>query len=77
MGNLRNQERKFSKRKIPNEILEEIKEKKINDMTNQICYMATQPIPVVEDVRFLPTNQQQERKKHSLEGPSVSIAVEE
>ena len=39
--------------------------------------MDTQPIPVVEDATVLPTNPHQERQKHSLEGPSVTISVEE
>ena len=63
--------------RIPNEILEEIREKKRNDMTNRRLFMDTQPILVVEDATVLPTNPHQERQKHSLEGPSVSILVEE
>ena len=39
--------------------------------------MDTQPILVVEDATFLPTNPHQERQKHSLEGPLVTISVEE
>ena len=39
--------------------------------------METRPIPVVEDATVLPTNPHQERQKHSLEGQSVSILVEE
>ena len=39
--------------------------------------MYTQPIPVVEDAIVLPTNPHQEIQKHSLEGPSVSMSVEE
>ena len=62
---------------VPNEILEEIREKKRNVMTNRRHSMDTQPIPVVEDSTVLPTNPHQERKKHSLEGPSVSLSVEE
>ena len=46
-------------------------------MTNRRCSMDTQPILVVEDVAILPTNPQQERQNHSLEGPSVSISFEE
>ena len=77
MGKSRNQARKLARKRIPNEILEEIREKKINDMTNQRRSMDTQPIPVVEDATFLSTNPDQERQKHSLEGPSVYISVEE
>ena len=62
---------------IPNEILEESRENKRNEMTNRRCSMDTQPILVVEDTRVLPTNPQQERQKHSLERPSVSTVVEE
>ena len=39
--------------------------------------MDTQPILVVEDATVLPTNPHQERQKHSLEGSSVTISVEE
>ena len=77
MGNSCNRARKSARKRIPNEILEEIRENKINDMTNQRCSMDTQPILVVEDAAFLPTNPHQERKKHSLKGPSISIAFEE
>ena len=41
---------------IPNEILEEIRENKRNDMTNKKLSMDTQPISVVEDDIVLPTN---------------------
>ena len=73
MGNSRNRARK----RIPNEILEEIREKKINDMTNRRSSMDTQPILVVEDATVLPTNLHQERQKHSFEGLLVSISIEE
>ena len=46
-------------------------------MTNQICSMDNQPIPVVEDATVLPTNPHQKRQKHSLKGSSVTISVEE
>ena len=69
MGNSHNQARKSARKNIPNEILEEIREKKINDMTNRRRSMDTQPISVVEDATVLPTNPQQERQNHSLEGP--------
>ena len=49
----------------------------MNDMTNRRCSMDTQPIMVVEDATILPTNPHQERQKHSLEGSSVTISVEE
>ena len=39
--------------------------------------MDTQPILVVEDATVLPTNPHQEIQKHSLEGPLISISVEE
>ena len=77
MGNSCNRARKLTRKMIPNEILEEIREKKRNDMTNRRLSMDTQPIPVVEDATVLPTNPQQEVQNHSLKGPSVSIAVEE
>ena len=77
MGNSCNRARKSARKRIPNEILEEIREKKRNDMTNRRRSMDTQPIPVVEDATVLPTNPHQERKKHSLEGPLVSISIEE
>ena len=77
MGNSRNRERKLARKRIPNEILEEIREKKRNDMTNQRCSMDTQPILVVEYATILPTNPHQEIQKNSFEGPSVSISVEE
>ena len=77
MGNSCNRARKSTRKRIPNEILEEIREKKRNDMTNQKLSMDTQPILVVEDAIVLPTNPHQERQNNSLEGPSVSISVEE
>ena len=77
VGNSRNRARISARKWIPNEILEEIREKKRNDMTNRRHSMDTQPIPVVEDATVLPTNPHQERQKHSLEGPSVTISVEE
>ena len=77
MGNSRNRARKLARKWIPTEILKEIREKKRNDMTNRRCSMDTQPILVVEDATILPTNPHQERKKHSLEGSSVTISVEE
>ena len=75
--NSRNQERKAARKRIPNEILEEIREKKRNDMTNRRCSMDTQQIPIVEDAIVLPNNPHQERQKNSLEGSSVIISVEE
>ena len=39
--------------------------------------MDTQPIPVVGDAIVLPTNPHQEIQNHSLEGPSVTMSVEE
>ena len=77
MGNSRNRARKSTRKRIPNEILEEIREKKINDMTNRRHSMDTQPISVVEDATILPTNPHQERQKNLLEGPSATISVEE
>ena len=56
MGKSRNQERKLTRNNIHNEILKEIRGKKINDMTNQRFSKDTQPIPVVEDSIVLPTN---------------------
>ena len=76
MGYSRNRERKSAMKRIPNEILEEIREKKRNDMTNQRRSMDTQPILVVEDATVLPTNPHQEIQKHSLKGPLFSISVE-
>ena len=48
--------RKSSRKTIPIEILEEIRENKIIDMTNRRHSMDTKPIPVVEDATVLPTN---------------------
>ena len=56
MGKLRNQARKLAQKNITNEILEEIREKKRNGMTNRRLSMDTQPILVVEDAIVLPTN---------------------
>ena len=75
MENSRNRARKSARKRIPNEILEEIREKKRNDMNNRRRSMDTQPILVVEDATVLPTDPQQERHVHSLEGPSISIEV--
>ena len=46
-------------------------------MNNRIRSMETQQILIVEDATVLPTNPHQKRQKHSLEGPSISISVEE
>ena len=46
-------------------------------MTNRRHSMDTQPILVVEYAIVLPTNPHKERQKHSLEGPSVTISIEE
>ena len=62
MGNSGNQARKSSRKRIPDEILEEIREKKRSDMTNRRRSMDTQPIAVVEDSIVLPTNPHQERQ---------------
>ena len=51
-----NQARKSARKTIPNEILEEIREKKRNDMNNRRRSMDTQPIVVVEDSTVLPPN---------------------
>ena len=56
MGKSRNRVKKSARKRIPNAILEEIREKKKNDMTNRRLSMDTQPIPVVEDAMVLPTN---------------------
>ena len=77
MGNSHNRARESARKTIPNEILEEIREKKRNDMTNRRRSMDTQPIPIVEDAIVLPTNPHQERQKNSLDGTLVSISVEE
>ena len=69
MGNSCNRARKSKRNTIPNEILEKIREDKRNDMTNRIRFMDTQPIPILEDATILPTNPQQERQNHLLEGP--------
>ena len=76
-GKITQSSNKISKEEDPNEILEGIREKKINDMTNRRRSMDTQPILVFENATVLPTNPHQERQKHSLEGPSVTISVEE
>ena len=68
MGNSHNRARKSARKWIPNEILEEIREKKRNDMTNRRRSMDTQPIPVVEDAIVLATNPHQERQKILTQG---------
>ena len=47
MGNLRKRKTKSARKKIPKEIIEEIREKGINDMTDQRHNMDTHPISVL------------------------------
>ena len=77
MGKSHNQVRKSARKRIPNEILEEIREKKRNDLTNRRRSTDTQPIPIVEDATVIPSNPHQERQKNLLEGSLVTISVEE
>ena len=64
-----NRVRKLARKTIPNEILEEIREKKRNDMTNQRRSMDTQPISIVKHAIVLPTNPHKKDKSIRLRGP--------
>ena len=79
MGNVRNRARKSSRKKRPQEVqvIEEEKEKKRVDMMNQRLSLETNPNPIIEDTTVHPNNPAQEKRKHSLEGPSISSIVVE
>ena len=77
MGNVRNRARKSSRKKRPQEVIEEEKEKKRVDMMNRRLSLETNPNPIIEDTMVHPINPQQEKRKHSLEGPSSSTRVVE
>ena len=76
-GNVRNQGRKSARKKRPQQVIEEEKEKKIIDMMNQRISLETNPNPIIEDTMVYPINPPQEKRKHSLEGPSISTIIVE
>ena len=78
MGNARNRGRKSARKKRPQEVIEEEKEKKRIDMMNRRLSLETNPNPIIEDIAVHPINPTQEEIPHSLEGPSIStIFVEQ
>ena len=77
MGNVRNRGRKSARKKRPQEVIEEEKEKKRIDMMNRRLSLDTNPNPIIEDTAVHPINPAQEKRKHSLEGPSISTIVVE
>ena len=44
---------------------------------NQSLSLETNPNPIIEDTTVHPINSAQEKRKHSLEGPSISKIVVE
>ena len=46
-------------------------------MMNHRLYLETNPNPIIEDTAVHPINPAQEKRKHSLEGPSISTIVVE
>ena len=77
MGNVRSRGRKSARKKRPQEVIEEEKEKKRIDMMNRRLSLETNPNPIIEDTTVHPINPAQEKMKHSLEGPSISTIVVE
>ena len=77
MGNVRNRGRKSARKKRPQEVIEEEKEKKRIDMMNRRLSLENNPNPIIEDMAVHPINPTQEEIPHSLEGPSQDEAHEE
>ena len=71
MGNVRNRGRKSARKKRPQEVIEEEKEKKRIDIMNQTLSLETNPNPIIEDTTVHHINPAQEKRKHSLEEPSI------
>ena len=53
------------------------KRKKRIDMMNQRISLETNTNPIIEDTTFHPINPVQEKRKQSLEGPSISTIIVE
>ena len=64
MGNVCNRARKLSRKKRPEEVIEEEKENKRVDMMNQRLSLETNPNPIIEDTTIHPINPPQEKRKH-------------
>ena len=77
MGNVHNRGRKSARKKRPQKVIEEEKEKKRIDMMNRRISLETNPNPIIEDTTVHPIILAQEKMKHSLEGPSISTIVVE
>ena len=77
MGNVCNRGRKSTRKKRPQKFIEEKKENKKLNMMNQRLSLETNPNPIIEDTTIHPINPAQEKRKHSLEGPSISTIVAE
>ena len=56
MGNVRNRGRKSARKKRPQEVIEEEKEKKRIDMMNWRLSLETNPNPIIEDTAVHPIN---------------------
>ena len=61
MENVRNRGRKLARKKRPQEVIEEEKEKKRIDMMNRRLYLETNPNPIIQDTAVLPINPAQEK----------------
>ena len=77
MGNVCNRGRKSARKKRPQEVIEEQKEKKRIDMMNHRLSLETNTNPIIEDTTAHPINTEQEKRKNLVEGPSISTIVVE
>ena len=77
MGNVRNRGRKLARKKKPQEVIEEEKEKKRIHTMNRRLSLEINPNPIIEDTTVHPINLAQEKRKNSLEGTSISTTVVE
>ena len=78
LQNVCNRGIKSARKKRPQEVIEEEKEKKRIDMINQRLSLETNPNPIIKDTTVHPINPTQEKKKHSLKGPSIfTIVIEQ
>ena len=62
MGNGRNQGRKSTRKKRPQEVIKEKKEKKRIDMMNWRLSLETNPNPIIEDTTVHPINLPQKKE---------------
>ena len=68
MGNVRNRGRKSARKKRPQEVIEEEKEKKRIDVMNRRLSLETNPNPIIEDTTAHPINPSQEKNEAFTRG---------